>query len=107
MTKVMSLLVACENLDSLTTKLTVTQEIADYAEKMRQAGHPAMAQKLAARAKSRASHYMEDDKEIRDMMERMKGSGEDAPQSIQAHCLEMMMDNQKERYHHLLAKLEG
>ena len=33
MTKVMSLLVACENLNSLTTKLTVTQEIADYAEK--------------------------------------------------------------------------
>lgn len=33
MTKVMSLLVACENLSDTTTKLTVTQEIADYAEK--------------------------------------------------------------------------
>lgn len=33
MTKVMSLLVACENLSDTTTKLTVTQEIADYSEK--------------------------------------------------------------------------
>lgn len=33
MTKVMSLLVACENLSDTTTKLTVTQEVADYAEK--------------------------------------------------------------------------
>lgn len=81
--------------------------LAGYAEKMRQAGHPAMTQKLMARAKSRASHYMEDDKEIRDMMERMKGSGEDAPESIQAQCLEMMMETQRERYHHLLSKLDG
>lgn len=100
--KIIKMMMKVENDD-----LKDTETLADYAEKMRQAGHPAMAQKLAARAKSRASHYMEDDKEIRDMMERMKGSGEDAPQSIQAHCLEMMMDNQKERYHHLLAKLEG
>ena len=34
MTKVMSLLVACERLKSLTTKLTVTKEISDYAYKM-------------------------------------------------------------------------
>lgn len=33
MTKVMSLLVACENLSDTATKLTVTQEIADYAER--------------------------------------------------------------------------
>ena len=32
MTKVMSLLVACENLNSLSTKLTVTKEVADFAE---------------------------------------------------------------------------
>lgn len=100
--KIIKMLMKVENDD-----LKDAETLADYAEKMRQAGHPAMAQKLAARAKSRAGHYMEDDKEIRDMMERMKGSGEDAPQSIQAHCLEMMMNNQKERYHHLLAKLDG
>ena len=34
MTKVMSLLVACENLKSLKTKLTVTKEITDYAQEM-------------------------------------------------------------------------
>ena len=34
MTKVMSLLVACENLKSLKTKLTVTKEITDYAQQM-------------------------------------------------------------------------
>lgn len=81
--------------------------LADYSEKMRHAGHTAMAQRLMSRAKMRASHYMEDDKEIRDMMDRMKGSGEDAPQSVQAQCLEMMMETQRERYHHLMAKLEG
>lgn len=34
MTKVMSILVACENLKSLKTKLTVTKELTDYAHKM-------------------------------------------------------------------------
>ena len=34
MTKVMSLLVACENLKSLNTKLTVTKEVIDYAYEM-------------------------------------------------------------------------
>ena len=100
--KVIKTLIKIQNDD-----LKDAEMLADYAEKMRHHGNMAFAQKLSMRAKMRASHFAEDEKEIRETMDRIKGEAEDAPESIQAHMLDMMMETQRDRYHHLMARLDG
>ena len=61
--KVIKTMIKIQNED-----LKDAEMLADYAEKMRHDGNIAFAQKLSMRAKMRASHYAEDEKEKKFVM---------------------------------------
>lgn len=87
--------------------LNDSEMLANYADKMKGAGYNSLSQKFAARAKMRSQHFVEDEKELRDFMDRMKNEGENAPASVQAHCLLLMLEAQRERYYMVKSKIEA
>ena len=100
--KIMRILIQMQNDD-----LNDADELADYAAKAKLAGDDQVAQKIAARAKERTTHYAEDEKMFRDYVDKMKGSGDNAPESVQGQCLAMMLEAQRDRYHMVRSKIDA
>lgn len=100
--KIMRMLIQMQSDD-----LNHADELADYAAKAKMAGDEQVAQKIAARAKERTAHYAEDEKMFRDYVEKMKGAGDNAPESVQGQCLAMMLEAQRDRYHMVRSKIDA
>ena len=79
--------------------LLAAEKLAGWAEKAREAGDEQTARRLSGRAQARLSEFAEDEKEMRERIER-------GDTSVQKECLELMMEAQRERYSAVRAKLE-
>ena len=79
--------------------------LAEYAEKAKSSGHTALAQRFASRAKMRASQYEEDESELREYLKKTKG--ENAPNSVQSQCLELMLESQQEKYQQVMTRVNA
>lgn len=78
----------------------------EWAEDAKEDKDDAAAGYFFKRAQRRWEDYINSKEEVRREIERHRGTGHDAPDSIQAALVEMLMAEQKEKADHVKKKIE-
>lgn len=79
----------------------------EWAEDAKEDKDEAAASYFFKRAQRRWEDYINSKEEVRREIERHKGSGHDAPDSIQAALVEMLMSEQKDKAEHVKKRIES
>ena len=79
------------------------ERMASQVEDVRDAGMEGLAQRIAAKAKTRAQEFEADCNSLAAFVQNSKAAGD--PDSAQAQCLVEMLAVQKEKFWHALARV--